>query len=121
MDGHELTLGGGDFLDGTPVLDLKPYLPYADAIPDARCDWAATAPEPLEVRLSSAAEQAIETHEHAASLRALVLESLRWDPRPAYRKDADTRRYGTRLMDVDVHWHIEDQTVVVEDVDAAGP
>jgi tRNA (Thr-GGU) A37 N-methylase len=39
VEGHTLHLRGVDLLDGTPVLDIKPYVPYADAIPDARAGW----------------------------------------------------------------------------------
>lgn len=39
VEGRTLTLHGVDLLDGTPVLDLKPYIPYADAFPDAKAGW----------------------------------------------------------------------------------
>ena len=39
VEGRSLRLGGTDFLDGTPVLDLKPYVPYADAFPEAKAGW----------------------------------------------------------------------------------
>jgi tRNA (adenine37-N6)-methyltransferase len=45
VEGHVLHVRGIDLLDGTPVLDIKPYVPYADAFPDARAGWIETIPK----------------------------------------------------------------------------
>jgi tRNA-Thr(GGU) m(6)t(6)A37 methyltransferase TsaA len=62
VEGTQLHLGGGDFLDGTPVLDIKPYLPYADCIPSATGAFATRTPEPVNtVECPDEAERAIQT------------------------------------------------------------
>lgn len=103
----ELTVYGADLLDGTPVYDIKPYLPYADAIPAARGGYAEQAPqEQLVVEFSAAAEGAC--HDLAGSrpqLRALIVAVLAHDPRPAFKGD-DERIYGVRLFDLNVRWRV---------------
>lgn len=113
-----LRVRGVDLLDGTPVLDIKPYIPWCDAIPDARAGWAAEAPARKPVRWSAAAERAIAAHPNAASLRPLIEAAIALDPRPAYRGgEHDPRRYAMRLADVDVAFGVaEDETLEVLDV-----
>ena len=105
-----LHLSGIDLLDGTPVLDIKPYVPYADSVAEARNDLAAAAPEPIavhwtETSLEQVRREAIRLEE---PLQALIEQCLAQDPRPAYQTPAPDRRYGTRLWDVDVRWHYPD-------------
>lgn len=102
-----LYLAGIDLLDGTPVLDIKPYVPYADHPPHAYNHMAAAAPEQVTVgweatALSSAAAHALRLGE---PLVELIEQCLAQDPRPAYQVPTPERRYGVRLWDVDVHWH----------------
>lgn len=102
--GVRLHLSGCDLISGTPVLDIKPYLPWAEALPDARAGYAPDPPPQLAVRFSAAAEATLATREDAASLRELIRQVLAQDPRPAYRKGAEERLYGVRLRDVDVRF-----------------
>ena len=111
-----LEVRGGDLLDDTPVVDIKPYIPYADAIPEARGGFAPEPPkEALEVAFTE--EAAARCAELEASrypeLRALIERLLRLDPRPAYREDEAPRDYGMRLHDFDVKWRMEGARVVV--------
>ncbi|HEY6528209.1 MAG TPA: tRNA (N6-threonylcarbamoyladenosine(37)-N6)-methyltransferase TrmO [Cellvibrionaceae bacterium] len=100
-----LTLGGIDFLDGTPVLDIKPYLPYADAIPDAHNDWASGAPELVAVQFSANADaQLNELELQYPGLRVLAEQVLAQDPRPSYQDYNTERVYVLRLWDLDVRW-----------------
>ena len=89
-----LHLAGVDLVDGTPIYDIKPYLPYAEAIPDATAGYAPTEPEKLHVT----------GEQHLRDMpdpdRRLVLESLALDPRPATHQAP--REYGTTLC----HWNI---------------
>lgn len=102
-----LVLGGGDFLDGTPVLDIKPYVPYADRIDDARCDWAADAPGRVDVRFNPEAESALRALPERDGLRSLITETLGLDPRPAYRAETEeSRTYGMRVMGVNVRFRV---------------
>jgi tRNA-Thr(GGU) m(6)t(6)A37 methyltransferase TsaA len=107
IDGAQLHLSGIDLLDGTPVLDIKPYVPYADSVPGAVNAIASAAPEAIAVQWSSVAlEQA---REHGWRLREplveLIEQCLAQDPRPAYQKPVPEREYGARFWDVDVRWH----------------
>lgn len=102
--GVRLHLAGADLVNGTPVLDIKPYLPWVEARPEARADFAPEAPARLPVRFSDEAEAALAGREDAASLRALIEEVLSQDPRPAYRNGGEARRYGVRLRDLDVRF-----------------
>ena len=113
VSGTTLELAGGDFLDGTPVLDIKPYIPYADAIPDAQGAFAHAAPEaPNTVSFSPEAEdvfQGLEKHQ-----QRLIQDMLRYNPRPAYQADDPDRIFGTRLFDLDVKWlYNSDQVTVI--------
>lgn len=102
-----LELQGADLLDGTPVLDIKPYLPYADALPDAHGGFADCAPEPT-LRVDFTPEALVRCRELAGErpgLHALIEQILQYDPRPAYRKGQEVERiYGLRLFDLDVRW-----------------
>ncbi|PSJ23103.1 tRNA (N6-threonylcarbamoyladenosine(37)-N6)-methyltransferase TrmO [Halomonas sp. ND22Bw] len=103
-DGVRLRLRGADLVDGTPVLDIKPYLPWAESRPEARAGFAPEAPSALPVRLTPMAEAALAARPDGASLRALIQQVLAQDPRPAYRQGAEERIYGVRLRDVDVRF-----------------
>lgn len=105
-NGVRLHLAGADLISGTPVLDIKPYLPWAEARPEARADFAPEAPRRLPVRFTHGAETALARREDAASLRSLIEEVLSQDPRPAYRDDDGTRRYGVRLRELDIHFRV---------------
>ena len=102
--GVRLALRGADLVSGTPVLDLKPYLPWAESRPEARAGFAPEAPPTLAVALSPAAEAVLAGREDGDSLRALIRQVLAQDPRPAYRRGAEERVYGVRLRDVDVRF-----------------
>lgn len=102
-----LWLSGIDLLDGTPVIDIKPYVPYADIVSDARNAIADAPPAALPVHWTD--EALSQAREHALRLgqpvRELIEQCLAQDPRPAYQKPPPERRYGVRLWDLDVHWH----------------
>ncbi len=117
--GVRLTLIGCDLISGTPVLDIKPYLPWAEARPDARAGFAPTPPPRLAVHFSKEAEAALAARQDADSLRELIRQVLAQDPRPAYRRGAENRTYGVRLRDVDVHFRAgeEAQATLLEVLD----
>lgn len=101
-----LALSGLDLVTGTPVLDIKPHLPWCDAPADASARWAALPPEPVAVDFlpSTRAVLAALTPRYP-QLEALIRDLLGQDPRPAYKKTGhDPRIYGMRLYDIDVHW-----------------
>jgi tRNA-Thr(GGU) m(6)t(6)A37 methyltransferase TsaA len=119
LDGKVLLdIAGVDLLDGTPVLDIKPYVTYVDSIPDARSGFAPQAPEVLlGVRFTPLAEQQLEERGDGEALRALIKALLETDPRPAYMRDGgeEERIYGMRLYDFDLRWRIDgDEAHVLE-------
>ena len=105
-----LQLGSLDLVDGTPVIDIKPYLPFAEALPDARAGYAQAAPEAtMPVRFSAAAQQQIQQQAHIPQLQRFITEVLAQDPRPAYRKgESLDREYAAWLLDFNVRWRIDE-------------
>jgi len=105
---------GGDFLDGTPVLDIKPYLPFADSIDNATADWAGSAESALHVIWSDAAAQQLsqaESDEGLNGLQLLIEETIAQDPRPAHERNKDGKAgqtWGVRVAHVDVKWQVRD-------------
>ncbi len=115
VDGEEvvLELSGVDLLDGTPVLDIKPYVPYVDSIPDALSGFAPAPPDALlGVRFSGLAETQLEEREDGVDLRVLITRLLELDPRPAYAEE-DGRVYGFRLYDFDLRWQMDGDEILV--------
>ena len=111
-----LLLKGVDLLDGTPVLDIKPYLPYVDAIPNAHGGYAHDMPQPrLQVKFSSAAIAQCVSYENTyPNLRTLIMQVLELDPRPAYYdKEHSSKEFGMRLLDFDIKWCINGEQVEV--------
>lgn len=105
--GKELLLRGADLLHGTPIIDIKPYLPYADSIPAARADFATTTPTLLTVHWSEQAQADATALGIAPNLRALISEVLAQDPRPAYRAaQPDEHEYGVWLENVNVRFRV---------------
>ncbi|MEW5757292.1 MAG: tRNA (N6-threonylcarbamoyladenosine(37)-N6)-methyltransferase TrmO [Pseudomonadota bacterium] len=114
-----LHLSGVDLLDGTPVLDIKPYLPYADAIAEARGGFAEDAPAAkLTVAFTPAAREKCAALETAyPGLQLLIEQVLAADPRPAYSGAGQGERvYGIKLLDFDLRFKIEGATAVVLDL-----
>jgi tRNA (adenine37-N6)-methyltransferase len=112
-----LYLKGIDLLDGTPVLDIKPYLPYSDNIEQARTDFAGEPPPPvLDVVFTPEALAACQEKGkiHGIDLEALITQVLAADPRPAYRtRKTSTREFGIRLLDFDLRWQVQGNTARV--------
>ncbi|MBD8515011.1 tRNA (N6-threonylcarbamoyladenosine(37)-N6)-methyltransferase TrmO [Photobacterium sp. CAU 1568] len=115
-----LDLAGVDLVDGTPVIDIKPYIPYSDSVPDAGGGFAAETPELLPVEFTPAALAQLDG-EDAAYQQAVIEEVLAQDPRPAYKKaKTDDKRYGVLLFDYNVLFRFEGHKVLVEQIVASG-
>lgn len=104
-----LHLAGADLLDQTPVLDIKPYLPYADAVENVQAAYAPNAPEKqFAVTFSAKAQQQCLQYESESypDLTTLITQILQYDPRPSYKKMQinDSRIYAMRLYDFDLQW-----------------
>lgn len=118
LKGRDLLLrvGGIDLLDGTPILDIKPYLPYADIITGARGGYAETAPgDTRRIDFDDPAETSLAALEQDyPGLRELVRSILSQDPRPAWRnKTPDDKRYGMSLYDLNIKWQVDEDKIRV--------
>lgn len=101
--GVHLRLEGCDLVSGTPIVDIKPYLPWAEAHPAAQAGFAPETPALLHVIFSQSALDTLTTCADSATLQALIEQVLSQDPRPAYKRcEAPGRVYGVRLRNVDV-------------------
>ena len=113
----KLHLSGGDFLHGTPVLDIKPYVPYADALPMAKAGMAAEPPQKLfNVTFSEAAK--IQLHmieqDHMPTLGQLIVEVLSYDARPAYYDlEVGKKAFSSQLCGYELKWQIDGQQILV--------
>lgn len=103
-----LRLGAVDLLDGTPVLDVKPYVPYSDSLPDAAPGYAIGEPVTLsEVEFTEEASAEVERcdPDGRLKLRALIEQVVAQDPRPGYMaRYPERQRFGMRLYDLEVKW-----------------
>lgn len=112
-----LHLSGTDLLDGTPVYDIKPYLPYADSLPNAQGGFAEQAPAVHWSVIFS--EQAKQQCQHQSQqlntdIELLIRQILEQDPRPSYRANQEDHRiYAMKLYDFDVRWHYKAQFIEV--------
>ena len=116
-NGIKIVVTGGDFLDQTPVLDLKPYLPYADRIPAAVGGFASEAPEAkMDIRFSQQAQAACREKESGGypGLSRLIVQTLSLDPRPAYYAASPARkRFGMKLYRFDIKWEVRDSHILI--------
>ena len=111
--GTVLRVGGADLMDGTPIFDIKPYIPYSDSHPDALGGFTDGAgdfllevdfPTPLLARIPENKRQAL-------------LGVLSHDPRPSYQSDPD-RVYGLTFAGLDVRFTVRDNRLTVQAVTA---
>jgi tRNA-Thr(GGU) m(6)t(6)A37 methyltransferase TsaA len=109
-----LELGSVDLVDGTPIVDIKPYIPYSDAIEAANGGFAQHAPKQLEVIFTELADQQLRFHANQQQVRAVIQEVLSQDPRPAYKKNrSDNKQYAVNLFDLNVKFKVSDEIVTV--------
>ena len=106
--GTVLKIRGADLMDGTPILDIKPYIPYADSHPDAIGGFAsAPAGETLEVTIPPESLERI-----PASRREALRGVLAQDPRPHYQDDPD-RVYGFGFAGLEVKFSVDGNQLTV--------
>ncbi len=110
-EGPLIHVRGADLLDGTPIFDIKPYLPFADSHPEAVAGFAEQVEDkPLAVHIDAQWLERLPPEDETV-IRAL-LES---DPRPAYQEDAG-RIYGMAYGSYEIKFRVEDDTVIVMQV-----
>jgi tRNA-Thr(GGU) m(6)t(6)A37 methyltransferase TsaA len=116
-DAPVLLLGGVDLLDGTPVYDIKPYLPYAESIPDASAGFAGDEIPRLQVEVADEAARAFADMPQRA--QAVIREALALDPRPAVLTDDPDRVFGALLCGRDVRFSITEGVCRIVEIDGA--
>ena len=98
-------------MNGTPIYDIKPYLPYADCHPDATDAFEESrSAKPLEVVFPDALLQKIPPNK-----RAGLIQALSQNPRPGYQHDPN-RRYGFNFAGFDVRFQIDGDTLTVAEI-----
>ena len=111
-----LNIIGGDFLDLTPVLDIKPYLSYVDAIATAKSGYAEDKPTAkFEVDFSDDVKARLNYYNTKfPQLENLIVEILQLDPRPAYQQEKNMKNeFAMKLYDFDLKWRVEKELLVV--------
>lgn len=106
-NGIKLWCSGADLLDGTPVLDIKPYIPFVEAKPTASGGFASTTPAELTVHWVAPSY-----HPMDESIRLLIEQSIAQDPRPAYQNDPE-RIYVMEIASWDIRFHIKNQEAYI--------
>lgn len=117
--GVRLHVRGGDFLDATPVLDVKPYVPYSDAIPDAHTGFAPGLQPTHEVQFTPAAETKLRTlkGDNADQIRHVIATALSYNPQPHNTQHLSSGApLATRMFDLDIRWTVENRTIHVKTV-----
>lgn len=112
-----IDIGGADLVDGTPIIDIKPYIPYSDSLPDALGGFASEQPPTLTVEFSLNAQQQL-SGKQADYHRAVITEVLAQDPRPAYKKGkSDNKTYAVNLFDFNVQFTVSEPVITVISID----
>lgn len=115
-DKVSLRVSGVDVVDGTPIIDMKPYVPYADKIDSAYNDFAEYFPVTVTVKFSSKVIEFCEEYQtkNCVFLQQMIDEVLQQNPKPAYHQTVRNqvgevqdkpREYGMRLLDCNIRWY----------------
>ena len=121
IEGKKIYVEGVDILDGSPILDIKPYLPYADSFPEATSGWASAPINRVNLEWSEAASKILQ---NLPELRELAVEVIGLDPRPAFQKrkfpigskESLGLRFGAQILDFDVRWIIREDSFYIEEI-----
>ena len=110
-------ISGLDLLDQTPVIDIKPYIPYTDSVPQASEGYAPKPVHHFKVFFTPECEEICGTYQEnfGRNLRQLIQQVLRQDPRPAYH--TDDRSYGMRLWDLNIRFTYTKATITVNAIE----
>lgn len=118
---------GMDLLDNTPIIDIKPYVPYSDSLDQAKGGFAGQAPaaEMLTEFSPRALSQLATAQKKLPAFKNFIEQVLAQDPRPAYQKNNTSERiYGMQLHDYNIRWQVINNTNKVldlEQVDSSEP
>ena len=109
-DGPVIYVAGADLMNGTPILDIKPYLPFTDSHPEATGGFTdeTRQQEPLKVDMPAGLERQLSPQQIVA-----LREILASDPRPHYQDDPE-REYGMEYAGLDIKFTIKDHVITVK-------
>ncbi len=114
-----IDLGSVDLVDGTPIVDIKPYIPYSDSIPDAQGGYAEEEPKKSPVTFSSQALAMVAKRSDTDHVLRVIEQVLSQDPRPAYKKSKpDNKEYAVNLFDLNVKFKITDNLITVTSIES---
>lgn len=114
-----LNIIGGDFLDATPVLDIKPYIPYADSINTLKAGYATEKPE---IKFEVVFSEQVKNELKKAKIKhpefdAIITEILQIDPRPAYQdKKQIKNEFAMTLYNYDLKWQVDKKQIIVTEL-----
>lgn len=113
-DQFYLELGSVDLVDGTPIVDIKPYIPYSDSVLGASGGYAEEEPEKAQVTFAPDVLHALKQRKDGQQVIAVIEQVLAQDPRPAYKKNKpDSKEYAVNLFDLNVKFTVTDNLVSV--------
>lgn len=111
---------GSDLLDGTPIVDIKPYIQYSDAVIEAQSGYAQDEPQRKSVIWTEEAEQQKQQFMNKGKVSPQILQELEevlsLDPRPAYQDDQE-RVYGMKFADLDVRFLVRELSVYISEIE----
>ncbi|MCO8088546.1 tRNA (N6-threonylcarbamoyladenosine(37)-N6)-methyltransferase TrmO [Acinetobacter indicus] len=111
---------GSDLLDGTPIIDIKPYIQYSDAVIEAQSGYAQDEPQRKSVIWTEEAEQQKQQFMSKGKVSPQILQELEkvlsLDPRPAYQDD-EQRVYGMKFADLDVRFLVRELSVYISEIE----
>lgn len=110
-NGSVLVVSGADLLDGTPIFDVKPYLPFADAIENAKGGYTT---DVFEYKLNVKFDNGVENLLPSDKIQGLI-ECLENDPRPSYHDDG--REYGMTFANFNVKFTVNGNTLTVNKIE----
>lgn len=113
--GDVLIVGGADLLDGTPIYDIKPYLPFTDSHPDAIAGFADEKKDYAPTVIIPEAVRTLVPDDTVSAIEALLLQ----DPRPAYRSD-EGKEYGMSYGDFEISFEATENTITVKSIEIVG-
>ena len=117
----KLQLSGVDLLDGTPVVDIKPYVPYSDIVATAECGFARGEVPEVKVRFLPQVTNFCEKYalKTGREILPLIEQMIAQDPRPAKQKEGKSE-FGMLLWDVNVRWSVIGSDFLVESCELLG-
>ena len=112
-EGPCLLVSGADLVDGTPIYDIKPYLPYTDCHPDARSGFA---PIGADRQLEVTCADGVDNHNLSPEQWETLQQLLAQDPRPRYQDDPE-RHYTMSFGGTEVTFHVEDNLLTIDKIE----